>query len=205
MTESDIIARVRERLDEDASVSMRYPPATLSEYITDGVRFYVARTGCQVATTTITQTANELIYYLPCDLIQVQRVLWNGSDGKDYSLEPTTARDLDGAFYRWQRDTDTRARMYFLLGLDRIALWPISSDGGETYTVHYRQDVYDAVSRVPVEDHECLVDYAVARCLLSAGETDGAQEYKRYREVVEAANRRKASVDRVWSMGRQLA
>lgn len=198
---SDVIARVKERLDEESSVSLRYTTANISEYVTDGIRFYVAKTGCQVTTTTITQEPATHLYYLPCDCIQVQRVLWQGTDGKQYSLEPTLTRELDAQWHQWQRQTDTRARAYYLFGLDRIGLWPLSDDANE-YVIHYRQDLFDSVSRVPVEDHECLVDYAVARCLLPEGKLDAVTEYKRYADVVEAAKRRMANADRVWSQGR---
>lgn len=202
MTQQQIINRARERLDEDlGSASQRYPSDTLAEYVVDGVRWFVARTGNQNETTTITQTANTLLYDLPCDCIQVERVLWD-SAGTNYPLEAVTPRILDAQEDRfWQRRTDTRARAYFIFGVSQIALWPISEDGGEEYTVHYQQDVFDAVTRVPVEDHESLVSYVIARCLLSEGKAqDGAKEYAAYAAVVAAAQRRMASVDRMWSM-----
>ena len=200
MTLSEIKTRIKERLDEDAGVSLRYTNANLDEYVFDGVRAFVSRTGCQNATVTITQVANELLYYLPCDLIQVERVGWNDSGGRYVPIGPTTSRELDAMWYKWQHQQDIHARAYFLLGLDRIALWPISPDGGETYTIHYQQDIYNDVALVPVEDHECLVDYGVARCLLSSGQVDGMGEYGRFREAVQAATRRMASPDRVWGM-----
>lgn len=198
MTQAEIITGAKERLDEDASLSLRYTTAALQEYVTDGVRFYVARTGCQTNTYELTQEANTLLYYLPCDLIQVERVLWQGTDGNEYPLEPTSPRSLDEMYFRWQRQTDTRSRCYFLLGLDRIGLWPLG-EADETYVIHYQQDIYDSVSRVPVEDHECLVDYTVARCLLSAGDTSGMEEYGRYKSAVTAAAARRSSVDRTWA------
>ena len=202
MVIGDIRTRIWERLEEDATTPLRYPSATVTEYVQDGIRFYVARTGCQVATTTITQTASTLLYDLPCDCIQVERVLWDNS-GVSYSLEPTHPRHLDNQWYLWQRQTDTRARAYFLLGLRKIALWPISTAGGESYVVHYQQDEPDDLTKVPVEDHECLVDYGLARCLLSEGKVeDGMAEYTKYRKAVEAATRRMASADRVWKMQR---
>ena len=197
-----IRTRVWERLEEDSSNPIRYPSAVVTEYVNDGLRFYVARTGCQNATTTITQTANTLFYDLPCDLIQVERVVWDNA-GTYYQLEPTLPRELDQRWLLWQRQTDTRARCYFLLGLNKIALWPVSSSGGEDYIVHYQQDEPDTVSKVPVEDHEALVSYAIARCLLSEGKVeDGMKEYAAYKTVVEAAAKRMQNVDRVWEMGR---
>jgi hypothetical protein len=97
--------------------------------------------------------------------------------------------------------TDVRSRHYFLLGLKQIALWPMSSSGGEEYIVHYAVDEYDSVSVVPVEDHECLVDYTVARCLLNSGKAaDGIREYASYKKRVEASRSRMASADRVWGL-----
>lgn len=201
MTSAEIKQRALEQLDEDATTSQRYVSATLSEYLVDGIRFYVARTGCQNNTTTITADANVLLYDLPCDCIQVERVLWQGAS--QMPLDAVTPRILDREQQYWQTQVDTRSRAYFLLGLTQIALWPVSTTGGEDYVVHYQQDKYDSVTRVPVEDHECLVDYVKARCLLSEGKVaDGAMEYKKYRACVEAAQRRMASVDRTWAMGR---
>lgn len=202
MTLAEIKTRVWDRLDEGASTSVRYPTATLGDYCAQGQRFYIARTGCQNATETITQDAYTLIYNLPCDLIQIERVLWL-SGGVYYPLAATHPRELDASVYWWERMTDTRARAYFALGLNRIGLWPYSSTGGEDYIVHYQQDVPDTLTAVPVEDHTCLVNYVVARCLLSEGKVeDGAKEMMEYRKVVDAAARRMQSVDRVWSMVR---
>ena len=62
-----------------------------------------------------------------------------------------------------------------------------------------------ALRHVPVEDHECLVDYVIARCLLSESKVEGAEDYKKFRVVVEKASNRRASVDRTWSMRRFLS
>ena len=202
MTETEAIVRVRDRLDEtDSTVSsQRYPDATAQNYLYAGARFYVARTGCQYATTTITQDPNVLLYDLPCDCIQVERVLWS-SGGTYYPLDATLARDLDEDTLWWQRSTDTRARGYFLFGLRKIALWPVSPDGGEDYIVHYQQDVYDSIAAVPVEDHECLVDYVVARFLLAEGKVaEGVERMTAYRKVVEQATKRFSSLDRKFGM-----
>ncbi len=198
MTASEIIQRVRLRLDEDlGDSSQRYPTATLTEYIEDGVRFYVARVGNQYATTTVTQVANRLLYDLPCDCVNVVRVTWD-NDGEYVPLAATSPRELDGEWYQWQRQTDVRSRCYFVFGLDQIALWPESADGGETYTIHYRQDDEDGdVASVPAEDHEALVCYVVARCLLVERKADGAREYAKWRKTVEDAAQRRASMDRV--------
>jgi hypothetical protein len=54
---------------------------------------------------------------------------------------------------------------------------------------------------VPIEDHEFLVNFCLARCLLAESKTDvGIAEYDTYRAGVEAATQRMASVDRVWSI-----
>jgi len=200
LTQAEIRTRVRQRLDEDAATSQRYPDSLLDEFIADGVRFYVARVGNQYAETTITQSANTLFHHLPCDCIAVERVLWN-NDGEYVPLEPTGHRALDGDWYKWQRQTDTRSRAYFVFGLDRIALWPEVATAGEEYRVVYKQDVYDAVSRVPVEDHQELVGYVVARCLLAEGKAeDGANEYAKWRMSVERAAQRRSSADRQWGV-----
>ena len=204
MVLADIESRVWNRLDEDATTSVRYPAATLAEYCAQGQRFYVARTGCQNNTVTITTTPYTLLYDLPCDLIQIERVVWWTDDNEYIPLEATHSRILDGSVYNWQRMTDSRARAYFAFGLNRIGLWPVTPDGDTNFIVHYQQDVPDTLTAVPVEDHECLVDYVVARCLLSEGKVaDGAKEMMKYRKVVEAAAKRMQSLDREWSMGRR--
>jgi len=198
---SEIQSRVWERLDESAATSVRYPAATLATYCEQGQRFYIAKTGCQNNTYTITQAAYTLLYDLPCDLIQIERVLWL-SGGVSYPLEALHMRDMDAGIWKWQRQTDTRARGYFALGMDRIGLWPESATAGQTYTLHYQQDVPNSLTSVPVEDHESLVNYTLARCLFSEGKVaDGMKELAVFTGVVAAAKSRRASVDRSWSMG----
>ena len=196
MTLAEIKTRVLERLDETAATSLRYTDALIEEYILDGARFYVARTGCQMATTTIEQVAETFLYDLPCDCIQVTRVTW--SSGGNYTpLEPTNTRILDSMMTLWQRQYGTRATHYFFLGTTQIGFWPLSSDGGEDYVVHYKQDATPAVTNLPVEDHEILVDYAVARCLMADGHPqEAAEEYTKYAKGVKAAQRRMGSADR---------
>ena len=202
MTLAQIIERARERLDEDlGDDSQRYTTADLTEMLYQGTRFYVARTGCQYAQTTITADAYTLLYDVPCDHIQTERVGWS-SDGTIYPLEATLARDLDADQGWWQRSTDTRSRAYFMLGLDRIALWPESTEGDEEYVLHYQQDVIQSLTAVPVEDHECIVDYVIGRALLREGKAEGAADYGRYRARVLAAAERRQSPDRAWSMSR---
>ena len=200
---SEIEARVWNRLDEDATTSVRYPAATLATYCAQGQRFYIARSGCQYHQSLLVPDAYQLIVDLPCDLIQIERVLWLDDSNVQHSLEATHTRDLDAGIYQWQRMTDTRARAYFAFGLNRIGLWPENTTGTVTYTLYYQQDVPDSLTSVPVEDHECLVDYVVARCLLSEGKVeDGAKEMMKYRKVVDAAAKRRNSPDRQWSMSR---
>jgi hypothetical protein len=197
--EAEVFTRVRERLDEDlGSDSQRYPDDTLREFMLDGSRLYVARTGCRYGTQTITVEARTLFYDLDCPVIQVERVMWDTAQA--YPLQATTARSLDGDTGWWQRMTGPRSTHYFLLGLNRIALWPVSTEGGEQYVVHYQKDVYDSIAAVPVEDHEAIVNYVVARCLLTEGKPDGMSEYGQFMAVVKASARRMASADHVWRM-----
>ena len=199
MTQAEIITRVKERLDEDAATSQRYTDAAITEYTLDGARFYIAATGCQYATTTITTAAYTLLYDLPCDFIQVERVLWLRGGTEYVPLEAMQPRTLDETVYQWQRQTDTHARAYFIHAPRKIGFWPHSD--GEEYLVHYQQDVYDSIAAVPVEDHEALVDYALARCLAAEQQVKyAAEHYAEYAAVVKAAKRRAANADRRWEM-----
>ena len=203
MLQADINTRVRERLDETLGTSsQRFTTADLTEYSLDGARFYIAAAGSQYATTTITGVAYQQLYDLPCDFIQVERVLWN--DGTDYiPVEPTDFRTMDESYYQWQHVTSTRARCYYRFSTRRLGLWPMPTVAGEDYLVHYQQDVGSDISKVALEDHECLVDYVLARCLLTEGKAkDGIVLYGAYKAVVDAAKRRRGSMDRMWSMGR---
>ena len=198
MTQNEIITRVKERLDEDAATSQRYTDADITEYTLDGARFYVASTGCQYASTTITTVDYQMLYDLPCDFIQVERVLWD-RDGEYYPLEATSPRTLDEYIYQWQRQTDTRPRGYFIFAPRKIGLYPLT--GGEDVIVHYQQDVHDSIAAVPVEDHEALVEYVLARLLAAEGQTQyAAEHYAEYAAVVKAAKRRAANADRRWEM-----
>ena len=209
MTLAEIQRRVWERLEESTTTPLRYPAALLQEYILDGERLYVVRTGCSTTTQTVTQTANTLMYNLSGNCIQVERVLWS-SGGVYYPVAPTTPRELDDMWdlqTRWTAQTGTRATQYFIFGMNRIALVPQITSGTQSYIVHYQQDIPSttaAAATMPVEDHELLVNYAVARCLMSAGQVkEGVQEYEQYRSGTMAAARRMASVDRMWALGRE--
>ena len=206
MTLDEIKARVWERIEENSSTPLRYPASLLEEYVMDGERFYVARTGCLTTTQTVTQTANTLMYDLESDCIQVERVSWSNG-GVYYPVTPTTPRDLDETWAlqtRWITQTGTRATHYFIFGMNKIALFPLLSSGTNTYIVHYQRDIPATslpAATMPVEDHELLVNYALSRCLLSERKVrDGMAEYGQYRAGVLAAARRMGSVDRVWAM-----
>lgn len=202
MTSAEILTRATERLDEDASTSQRYTTADLTEYLNDGARFYVAKTGCQYATTIIDIVAQQLLYQLPCDFIQVERVVW--VNGSTYvGLEPTQPRTLDENHWKWQRQTGPRATNYFIFAPRKIGLWPLATETGARYIVHYQQDVAEDITAVPSEDHHALVDYVMARALLSEGNArDGAARYGKYADVVKAATRRRSNGDRVWGIQR---
>tara|TARA_R110000868_G_scaffold3130_5_gene20792 strand:+ start:247 stop:861 length:615 start_codon:yes stop_codon:yes gene_type:complete len=201
VTQADIITRVQERLDEDATTSQRYTTADLTEYTLDGARAYIAFAGSQYSRVTITAEADTLFYELPCDFIQVERVLWN-SDGTYIPIEPTQFSTLDDEVYQWQRQTAPHSTHYFRFSSRELALWPMPTEDGEEYIVHYQQDVYDDLSAVAVEDHECIVDYVLARSLLAEGKVkDGAERYAAYSACVQAAKRRRNNLDKTWSMG----
>lgn len=209
MTLSEIKTRVWERLEESSTSPLRYPSALVEEYVMDGERFYVARTGCLTTTQTVTQTPNTLMFELDSKCIQVERVSWNNS-GTYYPVTPTTPRELDDTWAlqtRWVTQTGTRATRYFIFGMDQIALLPMITSGTQSYVVHYQSDIPATslpAATMPVEDHELLVNYAVARCLLSEGKIkDGMGEYAQYRAGMLAAQRRMGSVDRVWAMSSQ--
>jgi hypothetical protein len=206
VTLDEIKTRTWERLEESGSSPQRYPSDVLDQYVGDGERFYVARTGCLNTTQTITQTPSTLMYDLEDDCIQVERVVWNNS-GTYYPVHPTTARQLDNEWAlstRWIEQVGTRATRYFIFGMNRIALMPLITSGTQSYIIHYQQDVAaltTPASSTPEEDHEFLVNYALARCLLSEGKTDvGMEEYQTYMGGVADAVRRRANVDRVWQM-----
>jgi hypothetical protein len=210
MNLSEIQTRVWEKLEESSTSPLRYPASLVEQYVSDGERFYVARTGCLTTTQTVTQVPNTLMYDLETDCVQVERVSWNNS-GTYYRVAPTTARNLDDTWphaSRWIEQTGTRATHYFIFGMNRIALWPKITSGTESYIVHYQQDVpaaTEAGATTPEEDHELLVSYAFARCLLRDGKVKkGMRHYNEYMEGVLAAQRRMASADRVWRMGRQI-
>jgi hypothetical protein len=131
----------------------------------------------------------------------VTRVLWS-SGGRYEPLEPTNTRVLDGQMTLWQRQYATRSTNYFFLGVTQMGLWPLSSVGGEDYLVHYKQDAIPAVTNLPVEDHELLVDYTAARCLMADGHPqEAAMEYTKYSKGVKAAQRRMSNADRTWTRG----
>ena len=213
MTLAEIKARIWERLEENASTPARYTSALANEYLLDGERYYAAVVKHVRGNQTVTQTANTLMFDLDANCIQVQSVKW--IDGSVLiPLEPTTPRDLDETWAlssRWMDATATRASHYFIFGLNKVALFPMIGSGTETYQVRYTSDVPDDVSvglteSTPAEDHELLVNYTVARFLLSEGKVEeGLSEFKAFKEGVEAAKRRNVSVDRLWSMSSQNA
>jgi len=200
VTQAEIISRVKDRLDETATTSVRYTDEDIETLTLDGARFYVASTGCQNSTFKIVQEARTLLYELPCDFIQVERVLWWKDFSEYVPLEATSTRTMDATVYRWERQTDTRSRAYFIVPPRRIAIWPMVTTDGEEYIVHYQQDV-PTLAAVPSEDHEALVDYVLARFLASEGKSKWAAEhYASYAERVTKAKRRMANHDRQWEM-----
>jgi hypothetical protein len=206
LTLDEIKQRTWERLEENGSSPQRYPSDVLDQYVGDGERFYVARTGCLNTTQTITQVPSTLMYDLEDDCIQVERVVWNNS-GIYHPVHPSTARELDNSWSlstRWIEQTGTRATRYFIFGMNKIALIPQITTSTQSYIVHYQQDVPATTTpsaSTPEEDHEFLVNYALARCLLSEGKTDaGMEEYNTYMAGVKDAVARRSNVDRVWSM-----
>lgn len=199
-------SRVHDRLEESSTSPLRYPTETVQQYISDGERFYVARTGSLTTTQTLTQTPNTLMFDLEDDCIQVERVLWSNA-GVYYPLHPTTPREMDdlpGHSIRWVNQTGTRSTQYFIFGMDKIALHPMITTGTETYIIHYQRDVPDSAitgATTPIEDHEFLVNYGVARCLLAEGKVkEGMAEYAEYKRGVISAARRMQNVDRLWAM-----
>ena len=201
MTQAELQQRVKDRLDETDSTSQRYPDSVTSGYLLDGVRHYVTKTRNQMETSTITQAANTLFYDLPCDCIRVMRVSWSDS-GTLYPLEATSSRLLDETTYQWQRSLDTRARCYFIFGLDKIALWPVSATAGKTYTVHYEKDAFTDITLVPENDHGLLINYAMARYFLAEGKAQEAtDELGIYMKGVGAAVKRIPNTDKTWAMG----
>ena len=200
MTTTEIAARVLDKLDESSASSQRYPDARIQALLLDGVRAYVTMTGCNRQSVVVTQEANVLFYDLPCDCIQVDRVGWDSSDGMS-PLTPTSTRELDSMTYQWERSTATRATHYFLIGLNRIALWPMATTAGEDYVVYYQQDVYSSLSVMPERDHRIIPNYIVGRYLLSEGKAEeAASELTKYGEGVKAARRRRSNSDRAWAM-----
>lgn len=190
-------------MDETLSTeSQRYTTLDMEQRVLEVARWFIARTGCQYGTQVITGAAYTLFYDLDCPVIQVERVTWASDDAGPTSLDATLARELDATQPWWQRQTDTRSRAYFLLGLDRIALWPEPTTAGEDYTVHYQQDVPDDVSAVPVEYHEALVYGATGISLLIDQKVDeGMEDYGLFRDAVKKYSLARSSVDRTVSMG----
>ena len=133
MTLAELRARCYDELAEDESSPSRYPATDVREYLNDGIAYYTARVGHEIATSPINQTANQLWYDLPSDCLQIRRITRDASTGS-YSklLQPLNARLLDyqwGLNKRWGQDVDTRARGYMPFSTDRIALYPnIASD-----------------------------------------------------------------------------
>lgn len=202
MTLGEVITRSRERLDETlGSESQRYTTSDLTQFALDCSRWFVARTGCQYNTESYTQSAYQLLEDLPCDCIQVERVTWDASATEKFTLDATHMRSLDASHALWQRQTDTRSRAYFLLGLDRIALWPEATANGEDYTVHYQQDVHDTIAAMPAEYHEALIPGVVGRCLLAEHKVAlGMEEYGKFRAALASYVVARSSVDKVNSM-----
>jgi len=175
LTLSEIRAAVYRKLDSDSS-SLRFPSATIDQFINDGYAYMATRSFCLMASTTLTPVAGQLIYDLPTDCVRVMRVF--RSDSAEM-VWPVDLQRLDHKWPNWESATGTRFQWYFLLGLDRIVIGPaISSVGSQSYSILYAQvpaDLSDDddVPAIPREYHEDLQDYATARALL----LDGAQEW----------------------------
>jgi len=210
MTLDEIRIRVWSRLDEDSDDALRYSQADVDEAINDGIQHFCVRTGCLRASTTITQTANQLFHDLPSDLVFIARIK---SDTTNDPLVPTSARQLDAGSRRsnrdWERRLGTSADFYLPFGMDEVGLYPLSSSGTETYTLHYAQDPGTSnVSAdadepsIPLEYHEALVEYAVSRLLMTESKIDEAKEaMEMYLEAVVSAKAKRTNLDSEYTHG----
>ena len=183
MTLSELRELVYDRLDEDPDEPLRYTQADVLDYLNDGIQMYSTRVQFVVTDTTLTQEPGRLFYDLPSDCVGVISVR---SVTTGFNLIPVTFKQLDRDEYdpRWTRTESTRANAYLAFDTREIGLWPKSTAGGETYTLTYHQEVGSAnlsadtdQPDLPEEYHEALVDYVVARALLSEGKIQEAVTY----------------------------
>jgi hypothetical protein len=210
LTLAELRARCYDELAEDESSPSRYPATDVREYLNDAVAEYTARVGHNIVTSTLTQTASQFWYDLPADCIQIRRISRDASTGAtNKMLQPVNSRLLDyvwGRNSRWGSDTDVRARDYMPFSYNEVALYPQISTGTDTYTLTYRKDsgYADMVDdtdepSVPDEDHDALVLYAVARCLLIDSKVnDAAMKMATWRARLREAKRNRSSADRMW-------
>ena len=197
-------------MDESSDDPLRYSDADVLEVINDGIQHFCVRTGCLRASTTITQTANQLFHDLPSDLVFIARIK---SDTTNDPLVPTSARQLDNGSRRstreWESQLGTSADFYLPFGMDEVGLYPLSSSGTETYTLHYAQDpgtsnVTNDTDQpsIPLEYHEALVEYAVSRLLMIESKVEEAQEAMgMYLEAVRSAKAKRNNLDSVYTHG----
>jgi len=137
----ELKARVWERVGEDSSDPKRYSAVVVREMINDGIQRMVAKTGCLVTTTTISQRPGVLAYALPSDCIRVLSV--RHDDTADW-LYPAHWREFDAAAdvdrrqvrnvdirRRWMQMTSVRSTNWLAFGLNEIWLWPLVADSGK--------------------------------------------------------------------------
>jgi len=207
LTLSEIRAAVYRKLDSDSS-SLRFPSATIDQFINDGYAYMATRSFCLMATDTLTPVEGQFIYDLPTDCVRVMRVF--RSDSAEM-IWPVDLQRLDHKWPNWEKTTGDRFQWYFMLGLDRIVLGPkFGTVGSQTYSILYAQAPADLsadsdVPEIPREYHEDLQDYAVGRALILDGAQEWLEKATNYlgdfqKATMKLKRQTGKTMDRVWRM-----
>lgn len=175
MTLGDIKNRAWDRLGEDSADPQRYPASLILSIAQEATRIWSVLVGNTVDTSQITLVDNTLSYSLPDSFVSIVSVI---NDQNNLHLDPISWQELYrtegiGRDRRWRDVRSDRPTHYCQFSHDSIWLWPPMSTASGTITVTFvREEDRDLdagdseVPILPVEYHDNLVDYIVARCLL---------------------------------------
>lgn len=181
MTRAELRAELYRRLEESSDGQVFYTDDDLNDALNEAYLELSDATEWYETYRTI-DVLHTQPYYDVRDLFDVEVLSMGPAFHTDTSrwLVPSSARDLDGRWLRWEQVRGVPERLQ-TRGLWFVGYWPIL--GSETGTVkQYATALPDELSDdldepgFPSQWHDVLIDYALAELLPQQGEVSGAME-----------------------------
>lgn len=144
-TLSDIRTMVREKVKDPSNSfgGTRYTDTQINRYINLAQKEICINIGFLKATSTGTLTANTTEYYLPTNILFIERVQYGDED----TLYETTMAQLDNDSYGWFDTSASSSTAYYqMTGLQKIAFYPPPLYSSVAVTIYYAKIPIDLSS-----------------------------------------------------------